>query len=89
MKMLWVKTAAGVLALMPSEWTTEMLPGVRMRITNGSGGAATVDFRCRVFLGYAGHGRTPTEFINGDRYIGRNWRERLIADAVEWLQGAS
>lgn len=51
---------------------------------DGPGGYVTIDWDRRGFRsGYSTSGRlTSTE-----KYAGRGWKEKLVADAVAWLQG--
>lgn len=90
--MLWVKTAAGVMALMPDDWSTELIPGRSdaMVIQNDERGMVTVDFKFRGFRpGYSSSGAmagVPPGMTYARQYTGREWRARLVADAVAWLQ---
>ncbi len=68
---------------LPDGWTYEDIGSERILIENPQRGMVTVDFDRRLFRsGYStrGPGQTTT------KYTGRGWRERLLADAIVWLQ---
>lgn len=71
---------------LPDGWTSEDLGGSFLLIDtprNRYRCSVTVDFTARGWrAGWSKTGRLDSR----DTYIGRGWRDRLIADAVEYLQ---
>lgn len=49
------------------------------------GGFVTVDFVRRIYA--AGMGTVRFAAVDGVVYRGKNWRQRLIADAIAYLDG--
>lgn len=71
---------------LPNNWTSHSSFEDRyLTITMPGTGSATVDWRDRcVRAGMVWAGRSLS---SGPIFTGRGWRERLVAFAVEWLQG--
>jgi hypothetical protein len=72
---------------LPDGWTLEQLNSRDDALLLGSAAPlrlfATIDTKRRVFRGgMSTHGKS----VNGIRYGGRNWRVRLLDDAVAWLR---
>lgn len=69
--------------LLPEGWTVEDYCG-SVVVTRPSMGSASLNFERREAYGWyvSRHHRTLTS----TKYTGRGWAERLIADAVKWLQ---
>jgi len=75
---------------LPEGWTWEYLYHrtdlLLLKRATPMAGYVTVDFKSRGFRGgIQSHG----PFVHtGKQYTGRKWRDRLVADAVEYLQKA-
>ena len=80
----------------PDGWTLEPMKGDFVVLEAPRVGATTIDFERRGFRGgvYVTHGRFVGEEMTrrGPRrkpYGGHGWRQRLVDDAVAWLQKAA
>ncbi len=79
---------------LPEGWTSEELPDGQILLSTAPvhGGHmrvyATVDFAYRGFRsGLSQRGPLTSRYEFPDRkYEGRGWKDRLVSDAVAWLQ---
>jgi hypothetical protein len=70
-------------AELPEGWTREELAGDCVCFARLGGGFVTVDFKERIFaLGHSRPRKPATTFV----YVGTRWRQRLIRDAIEYLE---
>lgn len=72
---------------LPEGWTYDLFLDWDSIVINRDpakgGGMVTVDFRRRVFSpGMSFNNRAPT---STESYAGRAWQERIVNDAVKWL----
>lgn len=68
----------------PAGWTKETIPDTECSVYTApnKAGMVSVDFDGRCFRpGYSTTGKT----VSRKPYAGREWRERICADAVSWL----
>lgn len=68
----------------PQGWGEERIPGTECTVFAAPhlAGSVTVDFDARSFrAGYS----TTGKIVSHKPYAGRGWRDRLCADAVQWL----
>lgn len=73
--------------ILPGGWTTEDLGNSQLLISAPQGRitcSVTIDLRARGWRG--GITRTGLLESRDRRYSGRGWRQRLIDDAVKYLQ---
>lgn len=67
---------------LPAGWTSELVGNGQVLI-RGTHGYVTVDWNKRGFRsGFSVYGRLASTA----KYVGRGWQQRLVADAVAWLQ---
>jgi len=61
-------------------------PGNVAYLDRPGGGSVTIDFDERIFSGGVGrpHPLTSKATVT---YSGRGWRDKLVSDACEWLEG--
>lgn len=69
--------------VVPQQWNLELIYGDYLLVTSPGRWMVTVDFDKRGFR--AGHS-VSARMTSTKKYEGRGWREKLVGDAVAWLQ---
>jgi hypothetical protein len=69
---------------LPEGWAAAS-HGTRYTVIDNRHGGVTIDWQSRGYRG--GFGTTHGKLTSTGPYLGRGWRQRLVADAAAWLQG--
>lgn len=77
-------TSAELQEMLDRDWKVTDISGRWLTVWSPNG-MATVDLRDRCWRagGQVTHGKT----VNGKKYAGRAWKQRMVDDIVTWLEG--
>ena len=68
---------------LPDGWTSEPAGSLLTMIRHPAGYMVTIDWRMRVFRGGLTSIARPASTA---KYAGRGWQQRIVADAIAWLE---